>query len=154
MIKLGVNNIYKHYRTNMNGEVNKQLFTLIIKDFNESIVHLIATENMEFKIPFNLGIICIRKKRKIIATKDGQLNKKVLRPDWKATKELWETNEVAKKNKQLVYHVQKYYYRWYWDKTLCFVKNQGIIRFTPSRKNKRLIPKVLKEYKDIDFYED
>lgn len=90
-------------------------------------------------------------------TPDKKVDTKGLRPDWKATKELWASDPLAKANKKLVYHLNKhtsgYYFKWYWDRRTSTVHNQFFFKFDPCRWNDRLIPKARTFGYLVDAYE-
>ena len=104
----GIRDAFKFYKTKRNSEVNitASEFSSICKDFNKRVSNLIIYENFSFLLPFRMGRIRIRKyKPKTYIQEDGSLDKSRLRPDWKATKKLWEQNPKAKEDKKLVFHL-------------------------------------------------
>jgi hypothetical protein len=100
----------------------------------------------------------VKKKIRIqLNPETGKLDTRYLKPDWKATKELWSKDQLAKEQKKLVYHTNKhtngYYYRWYWDKRTSTAVNQLYYKFEACRYNERLISKAVKSGHLIDAYE-
>ena len=157
----GIRDAFKFYKLKHNSEsnVNSTEFSTICKEFNDKISDLIVYENFSFLLPFRLGRIRIRKyKPKMYLQKDGSLDKSRLRPDWNATKKLWESNLKAKKEKKLIFHLNDhtngYQHRWFWEKLTSNVKNNSAYSFLPSRNNKRTLATVLKdEDLDVDYFE-
>ena len=91
-------------------------------------------------------------------TPEGKIEKRYLRPDWKATKELWARDTIAKAKKQLVFHLNKHFNgfncKWYWDKRTCAVPNESAYSLRMIRENKRALSKVnFDEDLDVDYYE-
>ena len=80
-----------------------------------------------------------------------------LHPDWKATKQLWADDPDAKKEKKLIYHMNNHtngmYIKYLFSKHHVGVKNLKIYSFIPSRGNKRLLAKHIKE-NDINIKVD
>ena len=153
-----------------NGEVSKKsivhkdskynipitVYNTILKDF-----HLMMCESIlkgkDFTLFERLGIIGIRKNKiSIKVNEKGEVltNAAI---DFKSTLELWDQNKEAKEKKTLVRHInnhtQKYVHRWYWNKGDANFRNKTAYSFIPSRANKRLLAKILKdEDSDVDFY--
>lgn len=161
-IDYGIADIYKFYKSEQNKNnkevVDEKIFKKVIKTFNKLVTELIVEESYEFRMPKRLGYIRIRKhKTRIIIDANGKLKTGHLHPDWKATKELWSTNEAAKKIKKIVYHTNKhtqgYYCKWYWDKRTCNIKNNTAYSLVMSRTNKRRIAQAINNNENIDYYE-
>jgi hypothetical protein len=122
----------------------------ILKEFNSLLRSRIIYNSEDIKLPCNLGRLRVKK----FKMKLHKMNK--LKPDWKATKELWARNPECKAKKQLVLHLNEhrsgYAYRVYWDKNISRVKNHRYYHFKPSRQFSRELSKVLKDRPDIDYY--
>jgi len=131
-------------------QVNYKVYSEILNDFNKELVKTLLYDSAEVKFPCNLGSLRVRK-RKINLKKPNKLS-----PDWKATKDLWEENEEAKLNKQLVYHLNDhrngYKYKLYWDKSIARVKNKTVYYFKPARDLSRELAYILKNEFEIDYY--
>jgi hypothetical protein len=107
--------------------------------FKGILEHLL--EGGEVKLPF-LGLFKIVKKKRDLTK---------LKPNWKSTKELWEKNPQAKKDKKLVFHLNEhskgYYYKFYWKKGK--IQNVSVYSFIPVRSAQRsLASLILNENKD------
>lgn len=156
--KQGLKNIYRFYRKNNSNTVDMKTFRRVWETFTDGVVRTIVLEGKDFNMP-SLGTLGIRKQKVIVAmTPDGDIDKRYLRPDWKATKELWLRDEAAKIAKQLVYHLNKHFNgfncKWFWDKSSCSVPNNAAYSLTMTRANKRLLAEVIHdEDTDVDYYE-
>lgn len=119
---------------------------------------------MVFYFPDRLGCLkVVQFKQKIKLLDNGTLDKRRLRANWKATKELWSRlypdkswkEIVAIKDKPIVYHENKHSsglnYRWRWDKSTAYVKNCTVYRLNISRTNDRKLAKALKN-RDLNLY--
>ena len=73
-------------------------------------------------------------------------------PDWVKTKELWESDKEAKKNKQLVYHFNEetngIRYKFAWSKNRVLVSNKTLYNLRMTRSNKRELSKLVREGKE------
>ena len=97
-----------------------------------------------------LGKLSIYGKKVKVKVEDGQI--KGLAPDWVKTKELWESDKEAKKNKQLVYHFNEetngIRYKFSWSKNRVLVSNKTLYNLRMTRTNKRELSKLVKEGKE------
>lgn len=149
-------NLYKQLSEN---PVDKSTYSRIVRKVNKHVTDKMIFENFEVNLPNRLGSVRIKKKKiKVGLNPDGSLNKIMLRPDWDATMRLWEKDPEAKKQKKLVYHLNRhtdgYNHYFYWDKYTCNVPNNTAYSLTMTRSIKRKLAKVLKEDKvKVDYYE-
>lgn len=157
--KYGIREAYRFYKSYSDDPLPYKLFRDVWNDFIDQVTQGIVEEGKDFTMPFRLGSVGIRKRKiKVIMNPDGSIDKRYLRPDWKATKELWERDEEAKKEKRLVFHLNKHFggynAKWFWDKSTCIVKNQAAYSLTMSRENKRKLSEaIFNEDIDVDYYE-
>jgi len=156
-MKHGIKNIYKYYKSFTEDPVDYQTFVKAWKDFAEIITDDIAYTGKDFIMPFRIGTLGVRKHKILVkVNSDGTIDKRSLRPDWSATKKLWEKDEQAKENKQLVFHLNKHFggynCKWFWDKTTCSIKNQTAYSLVMSRTNKRKLAKAIFAG-EVDYYE-
>lgn len=154
--KYGFNDIYNFYKKNAKKPVDKETFRSVWSEFAESVTDSIV-EGKDFLMPFKIGFLGIRKhKIKVKLNPDGSIDKRYLRPDWKATKELWKKDEQAKERKQLVFHLNKHFNgyncKWHWDKKGCRIVNQTAYSLVMTRQNKRKLAKAIFEG-EVDYYE-
>jgi hypothetical protein len=160
-IDYGICDLYKFYKNSFvkkdNGITESQ-YKEVIKHFNEAISNTIVEKSYEYRLPYRLGYLRIKKhKTRLILDADGKLKTSHLKPNWKKTKELWKNNKEAEKNKKIIYHTNKhsqgFYYKWYWDKTVCNIKNSSVYSLIVSRTNTRKIAQAIKNNKNLDYYE-
>ena len=168
-VDIGDLELYKNYKENSKHPVDYKTFKTILIEYHQEIINLMIFKGREFKMPFKLGCLRIRKKkRKIRLNKEGKVNKKCWMPDWKGTKELWETKfpgmseedilKLPVKDRGIKYlsndHTGNYSCRVIWDKTLCGVKNQYFYSFRASKyKFNRRLGKELKNNPELhNFY--
>ena len=154
------NDIYKYYCETCGNKLglSKTEFIDILKKLNDAKFDLIINEAWIFKIPSRLGLFRIRKRKtKFILDKDGNLDTKYLNVDYKATKDLWATDEEARKEKKLIFHFNEhtdgYKFPWYWDKRISNAKNQSLYKVIITRTHNRYKCKVLKSNTKIDYFE-
>lgn len=144
---------YNYYRKTIKDKDKRYKIDIlkwgdILREFNTIVVDKIINDSYEFKMPCNLGYLRIKKvKQKFKTDENGKIITRNLCPDWKKTKELWNKDPIAKKNKKLIYHLNKhsssYYYKWYWDRITSTVKNQSLYKFIPVRQNKKDLAKAV-----------
>ena len=155
----GIRDAYMYYKDTSDTPIDYNIFTSICKDFYKELAKMLIFNTFEFRIPYRLGRLRIRKyKPKLKINPDGSLDKSKLFVDFGSTNKLWLENEEAKKNKKLVYHLNDhsngYQHRWFWEKRTTNIPNHSAYCFLPSRLNKRTLAKALKdEDTDIDFFE-
>lgn len=155
----GIKDIYKFYKSYSNNPVSPDVFRRVWDGFIQKVTDGIILEGKDFTMPFRLGSVGIRKQKIIVIMKDdGSIDKRYLRPDWKATKELWAQDPEAKERKQLVFHLNKHFggynCKWFWDKSTCSVQNQTAYSLSMTRENKRkLSVAIFDEDVEVDYYE-
>ena len=118
---------YKKYRT-------------ICEEFNKDIIEDILLKAKEFKLPYRLGSLRVKKKK----MNYGRKNK--LKINW------LETN----KHKKVIYHLNDhtngFNYRWFWSKINAIIKNKSVYSFQATRTNKRRLAALLKN-NEVDYFE-
>lgn len=159
MVNYGIRDIYKFYKKNSVNPVDEKTFITAWREFATRITDQIVYEGKDFIMPFHLGPIGIRKQKIIVVLReDGTIDKRYLRPDWKATNELWNRDSEAKERKQLVFHLNKHFNgfncKWFWDKGMCSIPNQSAYSLVMTRDNKRKLKSaIFDENRDVDYYE-
>jgi hypothetical protein len=141
-------------------------FIAITKEFNKELMRMIIEEGVEFKMPYRLGYLRIKKfKRKYMVLKDGTIDKRNQSINWKATRDLWkdvypgktitELKEVH--GKPIVYylneHTNGYGFMFYWNKKGSNAVNRSIYSSILTFSNNRHLAKVLKGDNKVDYYE-
>lgn len=138
--------VYNHYKEHYNGKISYAMFNKMCKHFNLTVADRIIRESLEFKLPFKLGSIRIRAaKIKIKLNDNGRIDTVKMAIDWPSTKKMWREMYPDKTMKEiyaipnkklLVYtndHSNGYIMRWWWDKRLVSIKNQGLYVFKPVK---------------------
>jgi len=182
--KIGIPDFYKQYKESLiyKGSryqskearfkemyrfiIDHQTFSNILKDFNLELAKLILEENVEFRMPSNLGTVRMRKKKKkILFHEDGSINTSNLCVDWKATKDFWakeypglDAKELkAIRYKKLIYHLNEhtetFTVRLYWKKHASRIVNKKVYSLFLTRANKRRVAELLKTDPNINYYE-
>lgn len=150
----GVPDYYKFY-TKKYKKISKTKYNSIITDFNTAVYNLIIEDNLVYQLPFLGFEILIKKDKRKPKIKDGKLINNVP-VDWKATNELWEKDEEAKKKKLLVRynnsHTSNYVFRIYFKKFKSSLKNRSLYKFKPIRQFQRALAKRIND-PDKDNYD-
>ena len=158
-IKYGIREAYKYYKLYRENPVSYKQFRAIWNTFIDKVTTSIVEEGKDFSMPYRLGGVGVRKRKIIVKLNpDGTIDKRSLRPDWNATRQLWAKDPEAKEQKTLVFHLNKHFNgynaKWHWDKTTCIVTNQTAYSLTMSRDNKRkLSAAIFDEDIEVDYYE-
>lgn len=140
---------YKSYKEISTKPVDISLYLSIVNNF---MLFLAAKlfHTGEIKLPQGMGVVSIIGRKQKLKVEDGKI--KGLAPDWKATRELWESNEEAKANKQVVYHFNEethgIRYRFRWSKNRVLMQNKSMYRLIMTRTNKRALAKLIKQGKE------
>ena len=159
LVKYGIREAYKYYKAQTENPLPYPIFRVVWITLIDKVTRGIVEEGKDFNMPYRLGSVGIRKQKiRVKMNPDGSIDKRYLRPDWNATKELWTKDEEAKKEKQLVFHLNRHFggynAKWFWDKSTCIIKNQTAYSLTMSRENKRKLSRaIFDENLEVDYYE-
>ncbi len=138
--------VYKNMSVN---PINISQYVQIINHFMKFLSSKLLSTG-EINIPERLGKLSIFGKKVNIRVEDGEI--KGLAPDWVKTKQLWESDEEAKNNKQLVYHFNEetngIRYKFFWSKNRVLVSNKTLYNLRMTRSNKRELSKLVREGKE------
>jgi hypothetical protein len=132
--------MYKFYKAKYpKTKVTLKQYRMIIEEMNQHITSYMLEEAGEFKMPFGMGIIRVKKKPQ---------NLKNLSLDYKYFR------ETGEKLYHLNEHSDGYESRFFWDKYAYGVrlKNKTKYSFIFSRTNKRLLARLIKEH-NKDYFE-
>lgn len=144
-----INDSYVVYKNISNDPVDKSIYLQITNQFMKFLSSKLLSQG-EINIPERLGKLSIYGKKVKVKVEDGQI--KGLAPDWVKTKELWESDKEAKKNKQLVYHFNEetngIRYKYVWSKNRVLVSNKTLYNLRMTRSNKRELSKLVREGKE------
>ena len=138
--------VYKNMSVN---PINISQYVQIINHFMKFLSSKLLSTG-EINIPERLGKLSIFGKKVNVRIEDGEI--KGLAPDWVKTKQLWESDEEAKNNKQLVYHFNEetngIRYKFAWSKNRVLVSNKTLYNLRMTRTNKRALSNLVKEGKE------
>ena len=138
--------VYKNMSVN---PINISQYVQIINHFMKFLSSKLLSTG-EINIPERLGKLSIFGKKVNVRIEDGEI--KGLAPDWVKTKQLWESDEEAKNNKQLVYHFNEetngIRYKFSWSKNRVLVSNKTLYNLRMTRSNKRELSKLVREGKE------
>ena len=138
--------VYKNISVN---PINISQYVQIINHFMKFLSSKLLSTG-EIIIPERLGKLSIFGKKVKIRIEDGKI--KGLAPDWVKTKELWDSDSIAKQNKQLVYHFNEetngIRYKFAWSKNRVLVSNKTLYNLRMTRSNKRELSKLAREGKE------
>lgn len=172
-VQHGQNAVYNFYKEKVKNlgprfQVKQILFSEIMMDFNKTWMREnIIGKGMIFRLPYNLGdIVCKKRKKLLILDKNGNVVTRYLPVDWKKTRDKWremysdktDKEIFAIKGKPLYYlfneHTSGYGYSIFWDRNHSRIPNKTVYCFVPNRANHRYLAKFLKEGIDIPDYYD
>lgn len=138
--------VYKNMSVN---PINISQYVQIINHFMKFLSSKLLSTG-EIIIPERLGKLSIFGKKVNIRIENGEI--KGLAPDWVKTKELWDSDPIAKQNKQLVYHFNEetngIRYKFAWSKNRVLVSNKTLYNLRMTRSNKRELSKLVREGKE------
>ena len=138
--------VYKNMSVN---PINISQYVQIINHFMKFLSSKLLSTG-EINIPERLGKLSIFGKKVNVRIEDGEI--KGLAPDWVKTKQLWDSDEEAKNNKQLVYHFNEetngIRYKFFWSKNRVLVSNKTLYNLRMTRSNKRELSKLVREGKE------
>lgn len=138
--------VYKNMSVN---PINISQYVQIINHFMKFLSSKLLSTG-EINIPERLGKLSIFGKKVNVRIEDGEI--KGLAPDWVKTKQLWESDEEAKNNKQLVYHFNEetngIRYKFSWSKNRVLVSNKTLYNLRMTRSNKRELSRLVREEKE------
>ena len=131
-----LNHAFKFFKEN-NSKTNidkKKYNSIAVTFFKLALKHLLS--GGEVRLPSGLGVLKIVKRKR-------DLNN--LKPNWKATKDLWSKDDIAKENKKIVYHLNEhsngFFYRFFWNRGK--IKNIRMYCFKPVKAAKRSLASAL-----------
>jgi hypothetical protein len=116
--------MFQYFKKKYPEEANYLLYKEVVSRFNKKISDAIL-EGYTFNPKFHLGKIRIKKVKRSF--------KKNPPIDWAESRKL----QAEGVEKYLVYYTDPYWYRWYWEKKRCTVKNKTVYCFIPTVSNSR-----------------
>ena len=140
---------YVVYKNMSDNPINISEYVQIINQFMKFLILKLLSTG-EIILPERLGRLSIFGKKVNVRIEDGEI--KGLAPDWVKTKQLWDSDEEAKNNKQLVYHFNEetngIRYKFSWSKNRVLVSNKTLYNLRMTRSNKRELSKLVRGGKE------
>lgn len=145
----GLTDYYKKYKKIHKRSVDYSIYRDILRECNDTIRNLIANEAYDFKMPQRMGIVKVRKFIKAVKIdKNGKL-KHSLAPNWKATLDLWRSDNEAREAKTVIFHDNDhsggYTFKIVYSKKTANFRNKSAYRFHPNRQMSRALARSIKE---------
>jgi len=145
---------YKYYKTEIAPKttIDINLYLKITQGFMKFQVNkLLQGYDVELGVGESLGTLRVREyKSKAYINEHGEI--KGVPPSWSKTKKLWDSDPVAKANRQLVYCFNEhsdgniYSVKWYTGKSRLY--NKQYYHFKLSRANKRALNRLINQGKE------
>jgi len=136
--------------------VDKNLYKKVIEAYHKEVKRLIIEEGYDFKIPYELGMLGLRKFKPTVKldSKGNLINR--LPVDLKSTMDLWKKDDNARENKVLVRFTNKHTNGYvftvhYFKKYKARFKNKTLYSFETVRSFKKQV-KALASVGAIDAY--
>lgn len=149
MNKYNLRTSYSTYKEDVAEPIDIKTYILIVNGYMKFLISKLFARG-EVMLPARMGNLDIIGTKPSIEIQDGKI--KGLAPNWAATKELWESDEESRINKQLVYHFNEetngIRYRIRWSKNRVMVSNKSLYSLRISRDNKRELSRLIKEGKE------
>lgn len=136
-----IKDYFKYFKKNNEDlDISYKTYTSVINQFNKELINLIIEDNLEYTIPYIGSTLSIRKDKRVPKIVNGKLYN-TTPVDWKATNELWDSDDEARDKKLLVrhlnYHTSKYVFRIYFKKYKLYFINKKLFSFKVSRNFQR-----------------
>lgn len=154
MLKTDINirSTFKFYKKNKERVVEEKDYVKINNAFNKFLVDKVF-EGYDVVIPAKLGIISIVGTKKELQFDDD--GNPLLPPDWKKTKELWDSNPEAKKNKKRIFHTNEHsdgiVYKFFWSKEKVIIPYKTLYSLRMTRDNKRRVWQEILKGKEFNL---
>lgn len=137
----GINDYWNYYKNTSEDPVTEEVYKKVLYDYLKINRNYISKFGRTFTLPKRLGRIEIRKfKQEIKVNQKGEIENN-LTVNWKATKQLWKENKMAKEKKILIRytneHTKGYAFRVYYFKNSANFKNKSIYSMQVNRQLRR-----------------
>lgn len=140
---------YPSYKKESSSPIDISTYLKIANGFMKFLSRKLL-DTGEITLSNKIGKIQVVGSKPNFRVENGKI--KGLTPDWNSTKKLWEENEEAKKNKQLVYHFNEHTnnirYRFRWSKARSPLVNKTLYNLVMTRNNKRTLSSLIKKGKE------
>ena len=135
-------NIIKHNKQDINN-ISLPQFRIIIRTINKILAeHLSKGEDIQ--LPCYRGTLELRKNKPYIKIKDNKI-KTDLPINWDKTLQLWEQNQEAYNNRQLIRQEEKEIFKFKYNKRNARYNNQCFFDFQVNREIKKKLKLHIKE---------
>lgn len=143
---LTLKDTYKLYKETTSKPVGFKTYVELTSKFMLFLVSKVLSGSC-VPLPGKLGTLEVRGRKQKPKMIDGKVVG--LAPDWVKTKQLWNKNPEAKKEKKLVYHTNYetdgYRYKFFWSKKRVLVENKALYTLKMTRTNKRTLSQHIKD---------
>ncbi len=152
----GANDYYTYFcRNNKDIKITRKQFGDIIKLFNSHLRDRLSNKGVDIVLPSRIGRVELRKvKTEVTINEDGEVVDN-LPTNWKATRELWRSNPIAREKKIKIKftneHTDGYTFKVSYLKSRANFKNKSIYKIRFNRDLKRNLSKSIFEGK-IDAF--
>ena len=138
----GMKDYYRYFRRKQGiTHISRLVFGKIIREFNEHVSDSISKKGSEYIFPSKIGKVVLRKvKTEVTLDEDGKIVNN-LPTNWKATRDLWNENPVAKEKKIKIKftneHTDGYTFRIVYLRSKANYKNKSVYKMQFNRDMKR-----------------
>ena len=126
----GIYDLYTYYKSTSKDPIKFEVFRQVIFSHNKLMAHEIIVQGSNVRLPNRLGYFRVKKTK---------MNYSNLKFDYGTY------NKTGVKAFHLNEHSDDYKARFLWNKSKCIVKGKTPWSFTLSRKNKRLVSKIMQD---------
>jgi hypothetical protein len=147
---------FRYYKKHYENTLSKELFNKVWVDFIEGdkknnitgVIDKMIFENFEFKLPFKMGSIRIKKNKvKPKLDSEGKLITDYLPIDWETSRDIKQKTFLTNQ------HTMGYVMKWYWNKNEANFKNKRYYTLNVVRTLDRYLAKALKNPENhLDYY--
>lgn len=138
---------YELYKKLYKNPIDKKQYLALTAEYNKFLMSKVLA-GKEVTLPSRMGTLSVvGRVSKVRLDEDGNIIG--LAPDWVKTKELWENNPQAKKEKKRIFHTNAHTdnvrYKFLWSKKNVLVENKTLYSLRMTRTNKRAVHKSILE---------
>lgn len=149
-------NYFRYFkRNNPHSRVTSQVHSAIIKEYNSYIRDNISKKGQSYKMPEQMGIVELRKKKTEIKIREDGTIQNSLPVNWKETNKLWRDNPEALEKRIKIKFVNKhsdgYTFKLCYLRSKANYKNKTIYRLRFNRQMKRQLSQSIFDNK-IDAF--
>lgn len=140
-----IHDLYKFYKEITKDPLSERLFKDIVYDINKEVSDLVISRSFEYRLPYRLGYLRIKKRKLRLKIKNGRIDVNKNMVDWKSTFDYWQDKYGTRdrkvlrdiKDKKRIYQLNEHtngdIMKWFWDKHLCNVPNSSVYKFKPVK---------------------